>query len=154
MTYRMLLLPALLGLLALPTGVDAQGFNGRARTYASALTIRDLVLDSVPASDVPGQGVQRVLPDGTPVTCSATSCQYFRSGEELGVIPILQDLELNVWTGITGLRAYTHVRGRQSVGDWRVVWPRMEEEFEALAAYVEYGRSFLPVAGGPYLADI
>ena len=148
MSYRILLLPALLGLLAIPEGADAQGFNGRARTYASAFKIRDLVLDSVPAAGVPGEGVQRFLPDGTPVTCSATSCQYFRSGEELGVIPILQDLEVNVWTGVTGLRAYAHVRGRQSVGDWRVVWPRMEEELEALAAYVEYGRSFYRVQAG------
>lgn len=148
MTYRRLLPLALLGLLGLPAVGDAQGINGRARTHASAFKIRDMVLDSVPAAGVPGQGAQRLLPDGTPVTCGQDFCQYFRSGDELGVIPILQDLEVNVWTGITGLRAYAHVRGRQSVGDWRVVWPRMDEEIEPLAAYVEYARSFYRVQAG------
>ncbi len=148
MSHRMILPLLLLGLLSLPARSMGQGFNGRARTYASALQIRDLVLDSVPADWVPGEGVQRVLNDGTPAVCGEAYCQFYRSGTDLGVIPVLQDLEFNAWTGITGLSAYAHLRGRQTVGDWKTVWPRTEEEFEALAAYVEYRRSFYKLQVG------
>ena len=148
MSYRKLLPLALLGLLALPAQIQAQGFNGRARTYVSYLQVRDLVLDSVQAGAVPGEGVQRTLPDGTAVTCDDEYCQFYRSGDDLAVIPLLLDVEMNVWTGITGLRAYTHVRGRDPLGDWRVVWPRHNEQFEALTAYVEYGRSFYKIRAG------
>ncbi len=148
MTYRKLLLVALLALLALPARAEGQGFNGRARTYASALQIRDLVLDSVPEGLVGGEGSQRALLDGTPAVCDGAYCRFYRSGNDFGVIPVLQDLEVNVWTGVTGLSAYAHVRGRQSIGDWKVIWPGMEKEFEALAAYVEYRRSFYRVQAG------
>lgn len=133
--------------LAVFTPASAQGINGRARTYVSYFQVREYVLDSVPASTVPGEGVQRTLPDGTPVTCGDSQCQFFRTGPEASVVPILQDVELNVWTGITGLRAYAHVRGRSPQGD-RKLWPRSEENFEALAAYVEYNRSFYRVQAG------
>ncbi len=148
MSYRKLLPIVLLGLLAVPMHIEAQGFNGRARTYVSYLQVRDLVLDSIQAGAVPGEGTQRTLPDGTAVTCGEEFCQYYRSGDDLAVIPLLLDVEMNVWTGITGLRAYTHVRARDPLGDWRVVWPRHNEPFEALTAYVEYRRSFYKIRAG------
>ena len=148
MSHWKLLSLVLLGLLALPAPTQAQGFNGRVRTYVSYLQIRDLVLDSLEEGAVPGTGIQRTLPDGTAVTCGEAYCQYFRSGPDLGVVPIILDAEANVWTGITGLRAYVHLRGRGSEGDWRVVWPKMGEPFEMLTAYVEYGRSFYKVRAG------
>ena len=138
----------LAGLLALPAPTQAQGFNGRARTYMSYLQVRDFVLDSLQVGAVPGDGTQRTLPDGTPVTCGEDYCQYFKSGPDLAVIPFLLDLEMNIWTGITGLRAYTHLRGRDSMGDWQVVWPKMNEPFEMLTAYLEYGRSFYQIRAG------
>lgn len=148
MTYRKLFLLFLLCLLALPARTEAQGFNGRARTYMSALQIRDLVLDSLPEDVVPGEGVQRTLPDGTTLTCGDAYCRYYRSGRDRGVIPVIQDLQVNVWTGITGLRVYAHVRARESIGDWDVIWPRMEEPVEALSAWVEYRRSFYRIKAG------
>ncbi len=147
MIHRKLLLLALVALLSLPAQVQAQGINGRARTYLSYIQIRDLVLDSVPAGDVAGEGVQRALSDGTPVSCGEAYCQYYRSGSSAGVVPFLLDLELNLWTGITGLRAYTHLRAREPLGD-REIWPRSDKEFEALAAYVEYRRSFYRIQAG------
>ena len=144
-------LPVLLILLLFAGGfwdaVHAQGLNGRARTYVSYFQIRELVLDSVPSQQVPGEGVQRTLPDGTAATCGDLQCQFYRSGPEVSVIPILQDLELNLWTGVTGLRAYAHVRARSPQGD-RELWPRSSESFEALTAYVEYARSFYRVQAG------
>jgi len=143
-------LTVLLILLAVPlwpTQAEAQGVNGRARTYVNYLQVRGLILDSVPAGEVLGEGVQRTLPDGTPASCGELSCQYYRSGPEESVVPVLQDVELNVWTGVTGLRGYAHVRARTAQGD-KKLWPRSEESFEALAAYVEYTRSFYRLQAG------
>ena len=142
MSYRRLIPSLLLILVLLPAHLQAQGVNGRARTYISYLKVQDFVLDSLEEGTVPGDGVQRTLPDGTSATCGEEYCQYYRSGSPVGVVPFMVDLELNAWTGIPGLRAYTHLRARQPMGDSRIEWPRMDEPFEALTAYVEYGRSF------------
>ena len=149
MTQRKLVLLALLGLLALPVPSAGQGVgvNGKARTYVSYLQVRDLVQDSVLAAAVPGEGAQRTLDDGTRVTCADGWCRYFRSGSDVGMVPFLQDFELNAWSGITGLRGYAHVRFRQPYGDGSY-WPRMESEVEALTAYLEYRRSNYLVKAG------
>jgi hypothetical protein len=46
-----------------------------------------------------------------------------------------------------GLRSYIHIRGRRPLGDHEL-WPRSQQDFEALAAYLEYDRSFYRVKGG------
>lgn len=148
MRYQRLIPGLLLILLLLPAQLQAQGVNGRARTYISYLQVRNLVLDSLNEGTVPGEGVQRTLPDGTAVTCGNEVCQYYRSGPNQGIIPLLLDVELNAWSGIPGLRAYTHLRAREPMGDAGSWWPRMEEQFEALAAYVEYSRDFYSVRAG------
>jgi hypothetical protein len=149
MTQRKLVPLALLGLLALPASVSGQGVgvNGKARTYVSYLQVRDMVQDSVLAAAVPGEGAQRTLDDGTRVSCADGWCRYYKSGSDVGMVPFIQDFELNAWSGITGLRGYAHVRFRQPYGDGSY-WPRMESEIEALTAYLEYRRSnYLAKAG-------
>ena len=142
MTHRKLFLLALLGLLVLPVHAASQGLgvNGKARTYLSYLQVRDLVQDSVLAAAVPGNGSQRTLEDGTRVTCAEGWCRFYRSGSDVGMVPFLQDFELNAWSGITGLSGYAHVRFRQAYGEGSF-WPRMDSEIEALTAYVQYRRS-------------
>ena len=149
MTHRKLFLLALLGLLFLPSPSAAQGVgvNGKARTYVSYLQVRDLVQDSVLAAAVPGEGSQRTLEDGTRVSCADGWCRFYRSGSDVGMVPFLQDFELNAWSGITGLRGYAHVRFRQPYGEGSF-WPRMDSEVEALTAYVEYRRSNYLVKAG------
>jgi len=147
MKYRVFLFMSCLGILAIPGPSSGQGFNGRARTYLSYLDLQETVLDSVPDSEVPGQGTERTLANGTRVTCSDGFCRYFRSGSTLGIAPLIQDLELNFWTGVPGLRGYAHVRGRAPLGDDKL-WPRSDREVEAMAAWVEYGRSFYQIKAG------
>lgn len=147
MRYCSFLFGVLLVLLFLPAQGSAQGVNGRARSYVSYLQIRGMVLESLPEGQVPGEGTQRTLSDGTPVSCGELRCQYYRSGPKASVVPLLQDVELNIWTGVTGLRAYAHVRARSAQGD-KKLWPRSEESFEALAAYVEYTRAFYRMQAG------
>lgn len=149
MTQRKLVLLAILGFLALPLPSAGQriGVNGKARTYVSYLQVRDLVQDSVLAVSVPGDGAQRTLEDGTRVTCAETWCRYFRSGSDVGMVPFLQDLELNAWSGIQGLRGYTHLRFREPFGDGEY-WPRMDSQIEALAAYLEFQRPRYRIRAG------
>jgi hypothetical protein len=149
MTHRKLFLLLLPGVVALPNLVAGQGFgfNGKARTYVSYLQVREMVQDSVLEAAVPGEGTQRTLEDGTRVTCAEGWCRFFRSGPDVGMVPFLQDFEVNAWSGVTGLRGYAHVRFRQPFGDGSY-WPRMDSEAEALAAYVEYRRSFYRVKAG------
>jgi hypothetical protein len=106
-----------------------------------------MVLDSVPIGAVPGEGSQRTLQDGTRVTCADDFCRYFRSGEEFGVAPFIQDLELTAWTGIEGLSARAHVRIREPLGETEF-WPRHDQQFDALSAYLEYRRSFYNLKAG------
>lgn len=149
MIQRKLFLLALLGILVLPAPSAAQaiGFNGKARTYVSYLQVRDLVQDSILASTVQGDGAQRTLADGTRVACSDDWCRFYRSGSDVGMVPFLQDLELNAWSGIEGLRGYTHLRFREPFGDGEF-WPRMDSQIEALAAYLEYRRGDYTVKAG------
>ena len=136
-----------LSLFLLPSTGLAQGVNGRARTYVSYPPGPRAGSGQRAGGGSTGEGVQRTLPDGTPATCGEVHCEYYRSGPETSVIPLLQDVELNVWTGVTGLRAYAHVRARSAQGD-KKIWPRSEESFEALTAYVEYTRSFYRIQAG------
>lgn len=149
MTQRKLVLLVILGLLTLPMPTAGQilGLNGKARTYVSYLQVRELVQDSVLAAAVPGNGSQRTLEDGTRVTCADDWCRFFRSGSDQGMIPFLQDLELNAWSGIQGLRGYTHLRFREPFGDGDY-WPRMDSQIEALAAYLEFQRPSYRIRAG------
>jgi len=147
MRSRRLLLFLLLSMVLVPRTGEAQGINGRARTYVSYLQIRDVVLDSLPEADVTGTGSQRTLADGTNVSCGEEYCQYYRSGPAFEVAPVIQDLVLNAWTDIPGLRGYAHLRARKPLGD-RIIWPRSRKTFEALSAYVEYQRSFVRARAG------
>ncbi len=149
MTQRKLVLLFVLCLLGLPAPTAGQGLgvNGKARTYVSYLQVRDLVQDSVAAAAVPGEGIQRTLDDGTRVTCADAWCRYFKSGSAVGMVPFLQDLELNAWSGIQGLRGYTHLRFRQPFGDGDY-WPRMDSQIEALAAYLEFQRPKYRIRAG------
>ena len=149
MTQRKLVLLMLLGLLVLPASAAAQtvGVNGKARTYVSYLQVRDLVQDSILATGVPGDGTLRTLDDGTRVSCTGDWCRFYRSGSDIGMAPFLQDLELNVWSGIEGLRGYTQLRFREPLGDGDY-WPRMDSQIEALSAYLEYRRGDYLVKAG------
>ena len=55
-------------------------------------------------------------------------------------VPLTQDAELSVWGfGVEGLRAYGLLRGRAALGS-ELVWPRSDDHFDALVAFVELDR--------------
>jgi hypothetical protein len=55
-------------------------------------------------------------------------------------VPITEDLELSAWgLGMRGLRAYGYFRFRDALGS-ELVWPRSNDHFDALWAFVELER--------------
>jgi hypothetical protein len=72
----------------------------------------------------------------------------FLSLPETYAAPFTQDLEVSVWgLGVTGLRAYGLFRGRGALGSG-LVWPRSNDHFDALYAYLELDRTSYLVRAG------
>jgi hypothetical protein len=145
---RIALGAALSLLLAAP--VLGQGVRGDLRVdygYIEYQTVRRV---SVPEDQVPGSGNRRVLPDGTIAYCTSGECAWYESGDVVAAEPLVQDLRLTAWTGIQGLSARTHLRGRFG-SDSR--WPRSGQEFVALLLHVDYERSVFRLRAGRQSVD-
>jgi hypothetical protein len=126
-----------LGLIVLaPIAASAQGYSADVSLNAGAFELRGLSRDSLPESQVPGEGQRRELEDGTVVTCIPDEfCRWFPSGDVESVSLVTEDVRLAIWPGIEGLAAQIHLRGRYGSDDF---WPRSEQELEALYAFVSY----------------
>jgi len=126
-----------LGLIVLaPIAASAQGYSADMSLNAGAFELRGLSRDSLPESQVPGEGQRRELEDGTVVTCIPDEfCRWFPSGDVESVSLVTEDVRLAIWPGIEGLAAQIHLRGRYGSDDF---WPRSEQELEALYAFVSY----------------
>lgn len=62
--------------------------------------------------------------------------------------PLTQDVEVSAWGfGVQGLRAYGLVRGRAALGS-ELVWPRYDDHFDALYAFLELERRYYRVRAG------
>jgi len=135
----------LLQALLLPLPSAAQGVRGDFRIDAAYTEYPTVERVSIPASEVPGEGVRRELEDGTIVECIDGECYYYRSAGTVGASPIIEDLRLTAWAGVQGLSGRVHLRGRFGSND---LWPRSSQEFEAIDAYVDYERSIWRARGG------
>jgi hypothetical protein len=106
--------------------------------YVEAQT---LVRDSVPVGVTSGTGSQRFVGD-TLVTCSsgAAYCYFYRSGIVANSAPAVLDVDVNVFGfGVEGLRAYVSARFRTDFGS-EEFWPRVDDNFDLLAGYLELNR--------------
>ena len=111
--------------------------------------------DSVPVLQTIGDGTIRDSPAG-PVSCPGTSgsCYYFKSLSRAHTLPTIQDVEATGWGLGTGISAYVHVRARGSLGGVSDLYPRENDHFDALAAYVELDRGrFVARAGRQWLTS-
>ncbi len=121
-----------------PASLSGQGFRGELRVGASFIDLRPLVRDSVPADQVPGDDVRRRLPDGTFVNCiPGDYCRWYRAADLESFAVVTQDLVLTGWSGVEGLSAHVHLRGRFGSDDY---WPLSSQDFEAVSAYVDFAR--------------
>lgn len=143
---RFLAIIAALALVALPARLDAQGYTAEVTVRGNRIELRGLERDSLPASEVPGDGLVRTLDDGTIVTCVPNEfCRWYPSGEVEDVNLVTEDLRVSAWPGIQGLAAHVHLRGRYGSDDF---WPRSEQEVDLLHGYLSYERSGVRVRAG------
>jgi hypothetical protein len=127
---------ALAAILLMPIAASAQGYTADVSVNAGIFDLRGLRRDSLPESQVTGEGQRRQLEDGTVVTCIPDEfCRWFPSGDVESVSLVTEDVRLAFWPGIEGLAAQVHLRGRYGSDDF---WPRSDQELEALYAFVSY----------------
>lgn len=125
----------------LPTSALAQSFRGWTTTSVQVVELRPLGLDTVPRSDVVTDASGRFLYEGNEVSCVlATICTGYLPLSDERTLAATQDLSLTFWgLGLQGLSVTTLVRARARAGG-DVVWPRADDEFDALLAYAQLQR--------------
>lgn len=119
----------------------AQSYRGWTSTSLQLVELRPLGLDSVPRSEVVTDAQGRFLHEGNEVSCVlATVCTGYLPLDDEHTIAATQDLGLTLWgLGMEGLSVTAQVRARARAGG-DVVWPRSDDEFDALLAYAQLQR--------------
>ncbi|HSM36153.1 MAG TPA: hypothetical protein VK837_07145 [Longimicrobiales bacterium] len=143
----------LLAFLLLPAWASqgaAQAVRATGVTQLRYIDIRPLAEDSVPVEETSGDGLLRQSADGHVVRCVQGDpfCRFRRSVDPVAMAPVSQDLVLSVWGIGRGIRAYGRVRGRTVVGDGSDIWPRPDDHFDALSAFIELERPRFRVRAG------
>lgn len=120
----------------------AQGVRISGTTWLQSIDLRPLRQDSVLASQASGTGLVRRAADGQLVQCpqGAAYCYFATSGARETTNPLLQDLSIAAWGLGEGISAHAHLRARASLGGERALWPRLDDHFDALEAYVQVDR--------------
>ena len=113
------------------------------------IELRQLELVEIPLSEVPGTGSLRQLPDGRWVECDEgdSTCTYYQSGDGESITPMLHDLRGTAWID-GGWSAGVHTRLRSVNAGNGELWPRAEDDFDLLGAYVDYQRNALGLRAG------
>jgi len=82
-----------------------------------------------------------------PISYDADSGVY-RAGPVAMASPLTLDAEVSAWgLGVPGLRAYALLRGRAALGS-ELAWPRSNDHFDALYAFLELERQHYRVRAG------
>ncbi len=139
-----------LAVLPLQTSL-AQGVLVRGTTTANFIELRAMQPDSVPfAQTTPGLFALRQLPNGLTVACGEGDayCKYYRSGAITSAVPLVQDLDISAWGLGRGLSVHASLRIREAAGANAQLWPRANDRFDALTAYLQFDRSRYTVRAG------
>ena len=126
-----------------PPLLGAQGVRISGVTTMQFVELRQLVLDSVVASQVAGTEQWRTTADGLPALCLAGApfCTFERSGSRINAAPVLQDLTLAAWGLSEGLSLHANVRARSQLGGTgELLYPRADDHLQVLDAYAELDR--------------
>jgi len=133
--------------LAMP--LAAQDFRGSATSGGRYIQIRPIVRDTVPLALVERR-VDGTFYEGVPVTClpGFEICVRYIAGEVQHAIALTQDVSVTAWgLGMRGLSATLLVRARaDAAGDF--AWPRSDDAFDAMLAYLELDRGPWRVRAG------
>jgi hypothetical protein len=130
------------------SGAEAQGVRITGTTTARYLDLRPFVDDSVSVDSTEivetGSSLRTATSrGGIAVRCEPGDlfCRYKRSADDpVSTVPLIQDIEATAWGFGEGISAYAHLRGRAAMGEADDLWPQADDEFDALAAYVEVDR--------------
>lgn len=133
---------ALAGAAAL---AQAQSARVSGVTSMQSVDLRPLVDDSVPIGLATGDGPYRTLADGRVVRCldGEAYCRFRSSGDRVTATPLVQDLRASAWGLGQGISLHAHVRLRDALGSDRFQWPRADDNFDALEAYLQVDRPHL-----------
>jgi hypothetical protein len=133
------------GVLALaPAFLEGQGIRVRGVTTLRFFELRPFVDDSVPFSTTqPGALEYRELADGRVVRCvdGDPFCRFKRAGGVANALPVVQDLQVSGWGLGRGVSMHADLRFRGAMGSQPALWPRAQDAFDALSAYVELDRA-------------
>lgn len=130
-------------IIVAPAAMRAQGVRITGTTWVQSIDLRPLRTDSLPALQVAGEGNARRSADGQLVQCPASSayCYFSTSGARVTTTPLLQDLSLVAWGLGRGVSAQAHLRARSTLGGATARWPRADDHFDALDAFVQVDRA-------------
>jgi hypothetical protein len=126
-----------------------QSYRGWTTTSVQVVEIRPLGLDSVPRSAVVTDTRGRFLYEGNEVSCvTSDTCTRYLPLSDVRTLAATQDLSLTFWgLGVEGLSVTALVRARARTGG-DVVWPRSDDELDALLAYAQLERGAWRVRAG------
>jgi hypothetical protein len=111
--------------------------------------LRPLGLDTVPRADVVTDANGRLLYNGIEVSCVLpTICTGYLPLADEQTVAATQDLSLTYWgLGVEGLSVTALARVRLRAGS-DLVWPRSDDEFDAMLAYAQLQRGPVRVRAG------
>ncbi len=138
---------ALGGVVPVPS--SAQSFRGSATSTVRYLSLQPLVLDTFAFTEAALDPDGFYAVDGRRVYCLRdVQCTAYRLGGSHHAVAATQDLRLTTWGfGVEGLSATAYLRGRRQL-DGAYPWPRADNAFDALLAYVQWNRPGLRVRVG------
>lgn len=126
----------------LAPALHGQGVRISGVTTVQSVDVRPFVVDSVLGSTVAGSTDWRELSSGVPAYCGLdTYCRWKRSGDRVNVVPVWQDLSLAAWGLGQGISVQAQLRARSQLGGGDITWPRANDHFDVLVAYVEIDRA-------------
>lgn len=121
----------------------AQGGRVTGSTWFQTVDLRPLRRDSVPfGATVQGADGSRRTSSGQRVSCTEGEpwCGFLTSGPRTVARPLLHDVAIAAWGLGRGVSLHANLRARDDLGESGASWPRIEDRFDALEAYVEVDR--------------
>jgi hypothetical protein len=138
-----------LAVASLSSAVGAQGVRWTATSVANYAELRPVAADSIPDSLTTGTGLVRDSGLGL-VSCPAghDQCYFYRSLDRTHTVPFTQDVTATAWGLGQGVSVYAHLRANANLGGVPELWAGEDDQFAALAAYVEANREKWSVRAG------
>lgn len=135
--------------VAAPDGAAAQDYRGWTSTSVQMVALRPLGLDTVPRAEVVTDAQGRFLYEGIEVTCVlADICTGYLPLDATQTVSATQDFGVTYWGfGVEGLSVTGLARVRLHT-DSDIVWPRADDEFDAMVAYAQLQRGPVRVRAG------